>query len=465
MIELRDYQKAIIEHCRTQIRCGCRRLLVCSPTGSGKTALTTFMINGSAANGHRCIFLVHRVELIRQTAATFQKFGVEAGIIAAGFPENLAMPVQIASIPTVRRRLNRLGNFDVVVCDEAAHAPSKSWAEVLNAWPQAYHIGLSATPTRLDGSGFDALFDKLVLGPSTRQLIDAGWLAPYKLYAPPTADPAGLRVRAGDYVPEEAAALVDRPAIIGDVIQHYRKLTNGKRAIVFAASVAHSKNVAEAFNAAGIPARHIDGTTPPDERERAINDFRDGKTLVLSNVNIATEGLDIPCIESCIILRPTLSLALWLQICGRVLRPAEGKTAVILDHVGNCTRLGLPDDRQEWSLYGSTRKRRAANDNDPSVPIRVCGECYSVFKLRPTCPFCGAVSTPSKHELKQREGELKEVQRREAERERKQTRRAQGQAQTLEDLIEIGRKRGMKNPHGWAWHIMQARAAKGKEAA
>lgn len=440
------------------MRRGFRKLLVCSPTGSGKTGVSSFMLNESAANGKRCIFLVHRVELLRQTALTFKQFGVETGFIAAGFPENLTLPIQVASIPTVRRRLSRIGQFDVIVCDEAAHAPSATWREVLDTWPDAWRFGLTATPVRLSGEGFDDLFDRLVMGPTVADLIRDGWLAPFRLFAPPGVDCSGLHARGGDYVPAEAAALVDRPTIIGDAVSHYRRLVDGKRAIVFAASISHSQHVAEAFNAAGIPARHVDGATPADEREKAMEDFQAGRVLVLSNVGLFTEGVDCPGLEACIMLRPTLSLSMYLQMVGRALRRSEGKTAIILDHVGNCVRHGFPDAEHNWSLHGVAKKRRAANDNEPDIKIRVCSECYSCYEpTRKTCPICGAAYKPTEKEIRQREGELEEIARIEAQ---QSARREQGRAKSLSELIEIGKQRGYKSPYVWAQKVLNSRQRK-----
>lgn len=441
-IILRDYQQTLISKCSAEMRAGKKRILVCSPTGSGKTGISAHMLSTSAENGNRCIFLVHRVELLRQTVETFEKFGVKTGIISAGFPETPNLPIQVASIPTVRKRLGKIGDFGVVVCDEAAHAPARSWKEVLDAWPEAWRIGLSATPVRMDGRGFTDLFDTLVQGPSVAELIRDGWLAPFKLYAPPGVDPSSLHVRAGDYVPEEAAALVDHPHITGDVIQHYRRLSDGKRAIVFCTTISHSRNVARQFQAAGIPSIHVDGGTNPEDRERAIEDLRAGRVQVLTNCALFVEGVDVPALETCIILRPTRSLSMWKQMVGRALRPADGKTALILDHVGACAMHGFPDDEPDWSLYGAAKRSKAAAC--PSVMVRTCSECYACYApalLR--CPFCGEPYTPTAQEIKQREGELAEIQ-------RMQKRREVGMSLTLADFQRIGRERGYAP--GWA-HI------------
>lgn len=454
MIELRPYQEVLIEKCRTEMRNGVRRMLLCSPTGSGKTGVSSYILNKSAQSGNRCIFLVHRVELLHQTVETFRQFGVEAGIIAAGFPENPERPIQVASIPTVLKRLNRIGKFDMVVCDEAAHAPSKTWTSVLNAWPDAWRIGLSATPVRMSGEGFDDLFETLIKGPEVAELIRDGWLAPFRMFAPPGVDPSGLHVRGGDYVPEESQRLVDRPFITGSAIEHYKRLSHGKRAIVFCAGIQHSKNVADQFNAAGIPALHVDGGTVASDRKAALESFRTGEILVLTNAALFVEGVDVPALETCIILRPTYSLSMYLQMIGRALRPSTGKTALILDHVGAVAMHGFPDVVHDWSLYGSTRRQKRVVD-ETDVKIRTCIECYSCYdpKLN-RCPFCDTEYQPTMREIQQREGELAEIQRIEKQ---KMVRQEQGMARTLSDLIALGEKRGVKNPFFWAKKIYESR--------
>ena len=327
MLELRDYQDTIIKHARARMQAGSRRLLICSPTGSGKTALTARMIGEAASRGMTACFLVHRVELLEQTEVTFRKSGIDYGVIAAGRERVPGRRVHICSVDTLRARPGAVEEPDLVVIDEAAHCPAKTWRQVVDAWPNAWRIGLTATPRRLSGEGFDDIFDELILGPSVRELIDQGWLSDFRMFAPPGVDPSGLRVRAGDYVAAEAAALVDKPGITGDAIEHYRRLSGGRRAVVFCAGVEHSRNVADGFNVAGVPAKHVDGTTPADERRRAMEDFRAGRVLVLTNCNLFTEGVDVPALETAILLRPTRSLSLYLQAVGRALRPAPGKTA------------------------------------------------------------------------------------------------------------------------------------------
>jgi superfamily II DNA or RNA helicase len=221
--------------------------------------------------------------------------------------------------------------------------------------------------------------------------------------------------------------------------------------------VQHSKNVAADFNAAGIPAQHVDGTTPADERRQAMEDFRAGRVLVLTNCNLFVEGVDVPALETCILLRPTRSLSLYLQAVGRALRPAEGKTAIILDHVGACAMHGFPDDPHEWTLWGRAN-RKATYENDPAPAIRICDQCYAAYKPALYCPYCGEATKPTPREIEQREGELAEIKRIQA---RKEARQSQGRAQSLPELIAHGKQMGYKNPTWWARKVYNGRIGKG----
>ena len=454
-MELRDYQQKILQQSRDSMRRGNRRLLLCSPTGSGKTAISSHIVKSASEKGLRCGFLCHRKELIEQTDKTFKMVGIEAGIIAAGTEPDYENPVQIASIDTLYRRRDKVPPFDLLVIDEAVHITARTWRSVVETWPDAWRIGLTATPRRLSGEGFDDLFDDLIMGPRVRDLISDGWLAPFRLFAPPTVDTTGLPIQAGEYATCRVDALVNRKAITGDVIEHYRKLADGKQAVVFCASVQHSLAVRKEFLGTGYKAAHIDGKTPPAERARIIDAFKQGDYQVLTNVNLVTEGFDVPGMEVCILLRPTRSLAMYLQMVGRVLRPAENKTALILDHVGNVREHGMPDHPHEWTLIGKTRsERREYIDEAEHVAICVCDKCYGVYEPgRSACPYCEAEAVAKYKPPKVIEGELKEIElaaKHAAKLERMR-------ARSYEALIEIGIKRGYAHPHAWARHVFSAR--------
>lgn len=459
---LRDYQKKIIEETRELLRGGANNALLQSPTGSGKTALTARMMGTASSRGHRAWFIVHRRELIKQSIKTFDTVGLDHGVVAAGFQPDPRPLVQIGSVQTLARRANRLQPPRLIVWDECHHLAAKSWAAVYEAYPDAIHIGLSATPERLDGSGLDTYFQHLIKGPTVAELIAAGWLVPYRLYAPAAVDLSSVHTKLGDFVRGELAGAMDKPTITGDAIGHYKRYANGKRAVAFCVSIEHSRHVVASFNAAGIPAAHVDGETDPGERDATIQRFERGEILLLSNVDLFGEGFDLPAIECVILLRPTQSLTLFLQQCGRGLRTSPGKSeCIILDHAGNSSRHGLPDDPHEWTLEGRKKKKSTTGQ----IPVKQCLRCFAtVHAAASNCRYCGYLFLVEPRGVEEVAGELVEVPIDPVEM-RIQRQKEQKRASTLEDLISLGKARGYKNPTGWATHVYEARQKRGANAA
>lgn len=453
-LTLRTYQARAISDLRLAYRDGARAPLLVMPTGSGKTCVVAEILHGLQQRGRTGLVLVHRRELIAQTSQKLDLAGVPHGIIAAGIPSADA-PIQVASVQTLTRRLEQLtATPDLIVIDEAHHATAGSWKRVMDHWPHALRLGVTATPARLDGRGLSAVFDRLISGPSVADLVFTGFLCPARIYAPPlVADLSQLRRRAGDFATEQAAGAMNRPTVTGDAIAHYQRLAAGQRAIAFCCSVAHAEHVAASFNAAGIAAATLLGFTDPLRRDATVASFAAGNLQVLVTVDVVSEGFDIPAAGCAILLRPTTSLGLYLQQVGRVLRPAPGKAAaIVLDHVGNVHRHGWPDDPREWSLEGVTRGRGAAGPAAPSV--RTCEQCFAAFKPAPICPCCGASCAPPPRQLKQVAGELRELQR-EASKQRVAERR---KARSLPQLLALARERGYSP--GWAYRVAAARGTR-----
>jgi len=449
-VNLRAYQQQLIDDIRLRYQLGDKSVLAVLPTGGGKTIIFSAIAQSAAAKGNHVLILVHRRELIHQASSKLQWIGVDHGIIAAGIPPS-DHAVQIASVQTLARRLSRLDwQPTLIIIDEAHHATAGQWARILDHWPDAYRLGVTATPCRLDGCGLRSTFDTMVLGPSVADLIFTGYLSPARIYAPPVvADLKGIRSRGGDYANDQAAAAMDRPTVTGDAISHYQRLAAGQQTIAFCCNVAHAVSVCDAFKTAGIGAELLLGNTP--DREQVVTAFASHRIRVLVTVDVVSEGFDVPAASCAILLRPTQSLGLYLQQVGRVLRPAPSKAhAVILDHVGNVNRHGFPDDHRDWSL--DDRMRRSKGTPAPSV--RTCPECFAAFKPAPICPVCGAGCVPIRSRvIREMAGELRELKREEV-RQRTDERR---QARTLQQLIAVGQARGMKNPVGWAKHVYFAR--------
>jgi superfamily II DNA or RNA helicase len=294
----------------------------------------------------------------------------------------------------------------LVVWDECHHVASSTWSTLAASLSGALHIGLTATPQRLDGKGLGAYFDTLIQGPSVAVLTAQGWLSPYRYYAPTLTDLSAVHRVAGDYNKREAADVMQQSTVVGDAVSHYQQHGNGGRALVFAWSIEASKDIADSFTAAGIEAEHVDGETARVARGYALRRFRDGQLRVLCNVDLFGEGLDVPAVDAVFLLRPTASLGLYLQQVGRGLRPAAGKPFVrIFDHVNNWQRHGLPDDARTWTLTGDTTRTRI------SEPMgKRCAVCFGVSRVgAPRCALCGVAFPVKAREVQQVKGELQAV--------------------------------------------------------
>lgn len=453
---LRPYQEAVIDDTRQALRTH-NSVLMQGPTGMGKTAITVYMMGRAAAQGKRAYFLVHQNELLSQTSRALWRQQLEHGVIASGKSRS-TLPAQVASVQTLVRRMEQYKEPDLLIIDEAHRAAAKTYQAIIERWPNARVIGLTATPQRTDGKPLDVLFDALVLGPTIRELMDEGYLCDYEIYAPPIGiDVSTVKRKMGDFDSKELEAVVDKKSITGDAVAHYKTHASGKRCVVMCVSIKHAQHVAEQYQAAGVLAGVIEGTMTGHQRDAMLADFAAGRLMVICNVQLLVEGVDIPAIEVVQWLRPTQSLVIWMQGNGRGLRPADGKSELIIfDHVGNCLRHGLPDDDREWSLEGKEKgKRKSAADE---VKIKQCGNCYAVFRPGPqACPHCGAPVAGQQRELEVVDGQLEKVDKLAI---RKEQKREQGKARTLEDLVALGLRRGMAKADSWAAITFAARAGR-----
>lgn len=355
------------------------------PTGSGKTMCFSWLAAAIIKNGKRVGIGVHRDELVTQCASALDRECVEYGIIKSGCDVNPRAKCQICSIPSLARRLHKTEPFDFFIFDEVHHIVAGRWAAV-HKWHLGLSLGTTATPCRLDGRGLAPYFDVMIQGPDTPTLISGGYLVQPIVYGPPTrVNLEGVHTLGGDYNRSELETAMDKREIYGDAVAHYLRLAAGKRAVTFCVSVKHADLTAQAFRAEGVPAQYIAGALGEDEVRNRVQWFRETPGAVLTSIDIISEGFDLPGIEAAILLRPSRSLGWWLQACGRALRTAPGKTtAIIIDHVGNSKRHGLPDWPRVWELTADKPKKQAA----PS--LGVCLSCYAVlpggFK---SCPYCG----------------------------------------------------------------------------
>lgn len=467
MINLYEDQEEFVEKVIEQLREGRKSILGVASPAFGKTVVAGFLISQARAKNHSasCWFLVHRKNLLRQTSKSFWAAHIEHGLLTSGRRKsNLA--VQVGTIRTVHSRLSGLTPPRVMFIDEAHLARGTMFEKVIQ-WARNHGtviIGLTGTPERLDGMPLGDVFDVMVEAKPTSWLIQQGRLSDYKLYTTNVhPDLSGVRKSGNDYNREQLADAMNTRVIVGDVIAHWRRYANNMLTVCYCANVAHSKATADAFNAAGIPAAHVDADTTEAELRTVCEGLASGTIKVMCNCELVIEGFDLSAqldgaditLECCILLRPTQSLARYLQMVFRALR-RKPYPAVILDHAGCAMQHGLPDDEREWSLDGRKRGKRSGV---AELAIQQCPSCFCVFQKGPDCcPGCG-VELPKKPraELKEVEGELQEIDVTAARKERK---KEQGAARTIKQLVDLGIRRGMKKPAEWAAITDAARRGK-----
>lgn len=464
MIHLRDYQQKAVDGIRSSFLQGKKAPLLVLPTGGGKTVVFTYITKTSAARNKRVLILVHRVELLRQTSAALLKFGVSHGLVNPKFTPDRIQHTQVASVQTLIKRLHTIHPPDLIIVDEAHHALANTWKTIINHFPNARVLGVTATPCRGDGTGLGiesgGMFDDIVIGPQVTELIRQGFLVKPVIYAPKDKlDLTGVRTKMGDYVQSDLLNLVDKPQITGSAVEHYTRICPGVPCVVFCVNVAHAQHVAAEFRAAGYRAYHADGTMEDEDRKKVLNGLGNGSVQVVTSCDLISEGTDLPAIGCAILLRPTQSTGLFLQQVGRALRPCEGKDrAIILDHVGNVLMHGLPDEPRDWSLEGDMKRKKKKKKEDQAPKVMQCPSCYAMHEPAPMCPICGHVRPVKKRDLSEVDGELREITPGEALLLKKQKAQEVGRADSMEALLAIEKARNYRA--GWAVHMWKAKQAK-----
>lgn len=415
MVTLRPYQAAAVQSLRLVLAGGAKRQMLYSPTGSGKTEIGMAIIQGAIAKGKRVVFLCNRIGLVGQASMRFHRSGIQHGIIQGENTRHIDSQVIVASIQTVARR--GMPDCDLIVIDEAhGVAGSKEFRKVIFDRSNVPVIGLSATPFAkglgkhyVEISG--PLFEALTVATSIQNLIDDGFLVDCEIYAPSEPDMTGIKTCKNsfgevDWSDADIGRAVDKPQLVGDIVTHWLKLSNGLPTVCFAANIAHSKHITESFRAAGVAAEHIDCYTNEEERAAILKRVETGETTVISNVGILTEGWDFPACRTMILARPTKSLIRYIQMIGRVLRPHHSKDkALVLDHSGTVQRLGFPTDDLPLELDdGKAKDAKQTAKEDPKP--KVCGQCKAVNPPKTVvCPKCGNVAQ-KQNEVETIDGEL-----------------------------------------------------------
>lgn len=390
------------------------------PTGGGKTYVMSEITKEHT--GATCL-IAHRQELVTQISLAVARMGVKHRIIGPKSVVKLAVnihmaeigksfydplaPTAVAGVDTLIRRGDDLKHWlqtvTLVEMDEAHHVLRENkWGKAIEMFPNAKVLGVTATPIRADGKGLgrhaDGIFDAMVEGPTMRDLIGLDFLTDYRIFAPPSdldLTDVSVSKTTGDYNKDGVRKAVRKSHIMGDVVKHYLSIASGKLGITFATDVETATDIAAQFNAAGVPAEVVSAKTPDADRIAVLKRFKNRELLQLVNVDLFGEGFDLPAIEVVSMARPTQSYSLFAQQFGRALRILPGKTeALIIDHVGNVIRHGLPDARRTWSL--DRRERRSRSTPSDAIPVRACTNCTGVYERAiPECPFCGYKEVPT----------------------------------------------------------------------
>jgi len=437
MFKLHNYQKILVDKTRKSYIDGFKTPCVVAPCGSGKSVIIAEIARMTTEKGKRVLFLVHRKELVEQIRKTFTSNGVNLNLVNFGM------------VQTIVRRLEKTIKPDLIITDENHHSLAASYKKIYEHFSDVLRLGFTATPIRLNGSGLGDVNDILIEEVSAEWLIDNNFLSPYKYYAPKLIDTELLKISSlQEFSSGSIDKAMDSKTIYGDVVKHYKKLADGEQAIVYCHNVAASKEVAEVFRSNDIKAVHLDGKTNKNERDEMITKFRNGDIKIIANCDLLGEGVDVPDCSTVIMLRPTQSLSLFIQQSMRGMRFKPGKTSIIIDHVGNAHRHGLPDTERQWSLNGGKK-----SSGDAEIKIKSCMNCFAVYpSLRTECPECG-----HKPEVKQikdyeidKDAELQEITK--ADIDIKLDFREPRDCKSMSELIELGKNRGYKKPNGWAFH-------------
>lgn len=408
-------------------------------------------------NNNRVMFLIHRKEVLQQAVKTFNNQNVNPDLLTAGM------------VQTLTRRIDKLPTPDVILVDEAHHALAKSYQNILNKFPKAIVLLFTATPHRTGRVQLDQIADDIIVGQSIHELTEKGFLAPFRYFQPPGDFDSKLLKRGstGDFTNDSMQQAMSTK-IFGHIVKQYKRIADGMQAVVYTYSVDSAIKIANEFNSEGISAIEVDGTTSKERRTVAVQKFRDQEIKILVNVNLFTEGVDLPNVDCVIMARPTASLALYLQFSMRCLNPRPGKTAIIIDHANNFKSFGYPDDDRDWKQAIKSGKQKSKTLlTDPGLSIVTCDYCFAVVKASEVkdgkCPICGK---PIKvHEAKP----ISDVDLVEATRERKARIKQIIQDQVMTNIVDksvselhsfqelaaYGKLHGYKP--GWAWYQAKKR--------
>lgn len=433
-MELRDYQQDMYDKIKEALK---THKGVCGvlPCRSGKSWIMKKIVESACLKGSKVLILAHRRLLLSQHSKIIQNARLE-------------------SVFTEVNHLGEHGKVDLIIIDEAHISGAESYKKVCEFY-NCKRILFTATAKRLDNKPL-SLAEIIINGISGDELIERGYVSKYELYAPKLdINLKKVEMSGSDFNNEQLGEVMLDRKIYGDIIKYYHKLAEGKQSIAYCTNIKHSLSIRDLFNDNGIPAVHMDASTPEKEREKIMSDFKEGKYKILCNCNLISEGITVPECECCLLLRPTQSETLYIQQACRCLTPREGKTAIIIDFVGNCYAHGTPTEKREYTL--DEKQIRIKNPSrEPEVTARECSNCLRVYRgTDPICPYCGFDNKKTRKQIKEDEkAELERIERIERVKKRQEV----GMAKDKEALIKIAKERGYSM--GWVYYMLKSRKEK-----
>ncbi|MEK1431461.1 DEAD/DEAH box helicase family protein [Limosilactobacillus fermentum] len=444
MFKLFDYQQELVDKARQSLAKGNHSVLLVSPAGSGKSVVIAEIARRAIEKGGHVLFMVHRKELVEQIRETFKDDEIDLA------------HTTIMTVGRIKNRLGKLPKPTLIITDETHHALAKTYLTIYDYYSDVTRLGFTATPWRLSGKGLKDVYDDMVEGPSVQWLIDNSYLADYTMYGYKSGDDSQLKKSStGDYTGRSMDDYA-KTIIRGDVIKTWREKANERKTIVYCHAVWFSKEVAQAFNNAGIKAAHVDSKTPSGERSKIMADFKVGKIMVLCNCDLISEGFNVPDCSCVILLRPTESLVLYIQQSMRPMRFVPGKHAVIIDQVGNFKKFGTPDTPRTWTLE-DRKKKKGNGGGQLGPPVRTCEKCFAVIPAQSrSCPICGAEIEVTKTELDiDRDANLDDVTQFKPFSANYVVTKRPSELKTRQDLEEYAKAKGYKP--GWIYYQLKKR--------
>jgi superfamily II DNA or RNA helicase len=480
-MKLRQYQIDAITGVREQFYAGKKRVILVSPTGSGKSLVFSTIAKNIVSKERRPVILVHRHQLLKQASESLTSMDIRHDLFKAGsskFCHVMKESVMVASIQSFIKHCGKLPEFHLFIIDESHRSCSASYRKLFELYPDAYFLGVTATPRRLDGQPLGDLYEAMVLGPTTKELIDDGFLSPYRAFVGITANLASVGKSMGDYNLAQLSDAMTDKKIVGDCVKSYREHANGLPAIAFCVNIAHAQATALAFREAGYKAIHVEGGHSKDYIAEGLRGLASGEYHVICSCDLISEGVDVPVVTAAILLRPTMSIAMARQQIGRIMRPMYAKgmpldtaeqrkeamrkgvkpSAIILDHAGILATHGLPDADIDWSLDGEEKKKKSSSEKSAGAGLIRC-ECQAKYPAAlSACPRCGKPKPGADNGVEAVAGEMLEI----TEQLKKQFNESAAirawEMKTRKSLEKQALENGYKS--GWVYHRLQAAKTK-----